>query len=133
MRLRRLRGLSQNSLAKRMGTQQPAIARIEAGDGNLRLTTLVALAKALDATVRIDIEPTEHLEQQQRAARWWETTKALDVSHVTNFFVHATINLTFQPPPAAQLGVARILSEEHVPIADFDIERAAEACLLAKG
>lgn len=45
---RKTKRLSQKALAKRMGTKQPAIARIEAGDTNLTLRTLAQLAFALE-------------------------------------------------------------------------------------
>ena len=60
MALRRLRGLSQAELANRVGTQQPAIARIEAARANIGLDTLRALAVALDAVVHVEISPAEN-------------------------------------------------------------------------
>ena len=72
MRLRRLRGISQAQLASRIGTKQPAVARIESGQGNPRLDTLAALARALGATVRVDLEPIEILGREAWHPRWWE-------------------------------------------------------------
>jgi transcriptional regulator with XRE-family HTH domain len=60
MTLRRLRGLSQAELAHRVGTQQPAIARIEAARANIGLDTLRALAVALDAVVHVEMSPAEN-------------------------------------------------------------------------
>ena len=60
MALRRLRGLSQAELANRVGTQQPAIARIEAARANIGLDTLRALAVALDAVVHVEMAPAEN-------------------------------------------------------------------------
>lgn len=76
LRLRRLRGLTQEQLAERMGTKQPAIARLERGHDNTTLKTLVAVAEALDATVRIDLDPVELLGREPRHARWWERMSA---------------------------------------------------------
>jgi transcriptional regulator with XRE-family HTH domain len=76
MRLRRLRGLTQEELAERIGTQQPAIARIERGASNTTLATLVKLADALGTTVRIDLDPVELLDQEPRYPRWWEREQA---------------------------------------------------------
>lgn len=59
IRLRRRRGMTQQELADRMHTQQPAVARIESGQSNMRLSTLVELARALDAVVSLDLEPQE--------------------------------------------------------------------------
>jgi transcriptional regulator with XRE-family HTH domain len=49
-RLRELReaaGLSQNELAHRLGCQQPAIARLEAGEASPNMRTLDRIANAL--------------------------------------------------------------------------------------
>lgn len=40
-------GLSQTQVAARMGTSQSAVARLEAGDGDLRLSTLERYAAAV--------------------------------------------------------------------------------------
>jgi len=45
--LRRAAGLSQTDVAARMGTSQSAVARLEAGDGDLRASTLERYAAAL--------------------------------------------------------------------------------------
>ncbi len=57
-RLRRIRGLTQAELARRVGTQQPAIARIEQGHMP-SLRTLLRIAEALDARLIIRLEPLE--------------------------------------------------------------------------
>src|SRR5437660_6282936 len=53
---RRALGLSQTEVAARMGTSQSAVARLESGDGDLRLSTLeryaAALGKRLDWRVK---------------------------------------------------------------------------------
>lgn len=76
LRLRRLRGLTQEQLAERMRTKQPAVARLERGHENTTLKTLIAVAEALDATVRIDLDPAELLGREPRGARWWEQVSA---------------------------------------------------------
>jgi predicted transcriptional regulator len=57
--LRRAAGLSQTEVAARMGTSQSAVARIESGDADVRLSTLdryaVALGHELD--IRLKGEP----------------------------------------------------------------------------
>lgn len=58
--LRRLRGLTQAELAEKIGTRQPAIARIEAALANVGLDTVRSLALALDAVVRIEMRPAEN-------------------------------------------------------------------------
>lgn len=80
LRLRRLRGMTQEQLAERIGTRQPAIARLERGHANTTLATIVAAAEALDATVRVDLEPVELLGHEPRPARWWERVTAPTVA-----------------------------------------------------
>lgn len=49
--LRRSQGLSQTEVAARMGTSQSALARLESGRADLRLSTLARYADALGADV----------------------------------------------------------------------------------
>lgn len=49
-RLRLKQGLSQRQLAERMGTQQPAVARWERVDCDLKISTLQDIARALGVT-----------------------------------------------------------------------------------
>jgi len=46
--LRRHRGLSQTEVAARMGTSQSALARLESGQADVRVSTLARYAAALD-------------------------------------------------------------------------------------
>ncbi|MGF1599868.1 MAG: helix-turn-helix domain-containing protein [Acidimicrobiales bacterium] len=50
--LRRSRGLSQTEVAARMGTSQSALARLEAGLADIRVSTLARYAAALDVDIR---------------------------------------------------------------------------------
>jgi DNA-binding XRE family transcriptional regulator len=55
--LREQCGLSQSQLAKLVGVSQPAIAKIESGKiKNLQLKTLLRTAKAMGATVKIQLQ-----------------------------------------------------------------------------
>ncbi|MCT8333162.1 helix-turn-helix domain-containing protein [Leptospira sp. 85282-16] len=59
IKLRKKRHLTQKDLALKIGTSQPAIARIESGNyRNLSLSLINKLAKALDA------EPVIHLKSK---------------------------------------------------------------------
>ncbi len=59
IKLRKKRNLTQKDLAEKIGTSQPAIARIESGNyRNLSLSFINRLAKALDA------EPVIHLKSK---------------------------------------------------------------------
>lgn len=49
-------GLSQTEVAARMGTSQSAVARIEGGQGDLRLSTLERYAAALELVVDWRVE-----------------------------------------------------------------------------
>lgn len=53
--LRTARGMTQAQLAARIGSSQAAIARLEAGGAEPRLSTLDAIARALGATLRIEV------------------------------------------------------------------------------
>lgn len=45
--------ISQTQLAKMVGTQQPAISRLEKGDHNTRISTLFRVADALDLDITL--------------------------------------------------------------------------------
>jgi transcriptional regulator with XRE-family HTH domain len=57
IRLRHECGVTQGELARRVGTRQPAIARLEAGRAVPSLDLVCRLADALDADVRVQVEP----------------------------------------------------------------------------
>jgi transcriptional regulator with XRE-family HTH domain len=58
--LRKRRGLNQTQLAELLGTKQPAISRVEQADyQNWNIKTLRSIAEALDARIRILIQPSE--------------------------------------------------------------------------
>lgn len=48
--------ISQMQLAKLVGTKQPAISRLERGDGNITLNTLLRVADALDSDLEISLK-----------------------------------------------------------------------------
>jgi ribosome-binding protein aMBF1 (putative translation factor) len=50
-------GLSQRELARRMGTSQAAIDRLESGGIGATLTTLQRVAMALDLEISIELKP----------------------------------------------------------------------------
>jgi predicted transcriptional regulator len=53
--LRIKKGLTQADVAKKMGTKQSAIARMESGDENLTIDSVQKMSEALGAKVRISI------------------------------------------------------------------------------
>lgn len=56
-RHRRQAGLSQTEIAARMGTSQSAVARLEAGRDDLRLSTLRRYADALGHHLKFGVTP----------------------------------------------------------------------------
>jgi transcriptional regulator with XRE-family HTH domain len=57
--LRREQGLSQTEIAARMRTSQSAVARLEAGREDIRVSTLRRYAGALGHTVRFGVAPVD--------------------------------------------------------------------------
>lgn len=57
VRYRSEHSLSQTALARIVGMQQPAIARLEAGEKNPTWETISRLARALDIEFLVDITP----------------------------------------------------------------------------
>jgi transcriptional regulator with XRE-family HTH domain len=57
--LRRSLRLSQTEVAARMGTSQSALARLEAGQSDARLSTITRYAAALDADVGFALRPRD--------------------------------------------------------------------------
>ena len=53
--LRQSRGLSQTEVAARMGTSQSAVARLEAGKADVRMSTLARYAEAMDTAIHYDV------------------------------------------------------------------------------
>jgi transcriptional regulator with XRE-family HTH domain len=57
--VRRAKGLSQTQVAARMGTSQSAVARLEAGQEDIRLSTLRRYAGALGHAVHFGVTATD--------------------------------------------------------------------------
>lgn len=56
LQLRKERKMSQETLAKRIGTTQSNVARMEAGNQNFTLSLLNKVANALDAKLEINLK-----------------------------------------------------------------------------
>jgi predicted transcriptional regulator len=65
-RMRQL-GISQGELARRMGTSRPYVTKLLSG-GNFTLQTMVKLAMAIDAVVRVRLEGNEVRAVQRQTA-----------------------------------------------------------------
>jgi transcriptional regulator with XRE-family HTH domain len=57
--VRQALGLSQTEVAARMGTSQSAVARLERGDADVRVSTLQRYAAALDCRVGFGLSDVE--------------------------------------------------------------------------
>ncbi len=57
---RRAIGLSQTEVAARMGTSQSAVARLESGDADVRLSTLERYAAAIGVELRWQLGGGDH-------------------------------------------------------------------------
>lgn len=67
--LRKRRGLTQAALAERTGVSQPMIAQIESGKlSNLTLKTLARTARALGASLKIDLVPRSPSRRRSRVS-----------------------------------------------------------------
>ena len=54
---RRAAALSQETVAERMGTSQPAVARLEAGEADVRLSTVERYAAAIGCRLEVHVGP----------------------------------------------------------------------------
>ena len=53
------KGLTQAELAKKVGTSQPSIARLESGEREPNISSLRAIAEALDCQLEVRLVPKE--------------------------------------------------------------------------
>lgn len=69
-RLRRWRGLTQDSLAELLGTGQSRISKIESAQENLSLDRLEDIARSLAASLHIELWPEEV--RRPLSLTWWQ-------------------------------------------------------------
>jgi len=67
--LRKHRKLTQATLAKKMGTSQAKVARIEGGRENVTLRTLEKAIVALEGRLSLSVSPAEL--ELPKASSWW--------------------------------------------------------------
>jgi DNA-binding XRE family transcriptional regulator len=63
---RRSAGLSQTEVAARMGTSQSAVARLEAGEADVRASTLERYAAAIGHQISWQLDGGQHTEEESR-------------------------------------------------------------------
>jgi transcriptional regulator with XRE-family HTH domain len=95
--LRKRRGLSQKQVADELKTGQPAISRVESADyRNWSFNTLRRLAGALDARLRVIIEPSEDVFSEYAGGND-QTSRSSSESNLTE------LQRIFDVPPSAPL------------------------------
>ncbi len=57
--------ITQRELADKTGTHQSSISRIESGEHDIRLSTLIEIAEALEASVEIRLVPTYYVDDEE--------------------------------------------------------------------
>jgi transcriptional regulator with XRE-family HTH domain len=65
IRRRKELGITQKELAERAGTHQSCVSRIESAEHDLRLSTLIQIAEALQARVRIRLIPLFYVDDEE--------------------------------------------------------------------
>jgi transcriptional regulator with XRE-family HTH domain len=96
IRLRKRRGLNQTDVARKLETHQPAISRVESADyRNWSFNTLRRLAEALDARIRVMIEPSEDVLSEYEGSM--PDQKKVDAPLSAQF--NQWINKGAAPPP----------------------------------
>ncbi|WP_323038904.1 helix-turn-helix transcriptional regulator [Gemmobacter sp.] len=121
LRTRRLqRGISQRDLAALLNMPQSHLSKIEAGKVDLRISTLAALAAALDLRIAVTV-PSE----DPAASRTDEAvaTNPTAARHVTSILVHLSALLRLRPDDAVLLGMKAAL--ETLASAEIDADRIA--------
>jgi transcriptional regulator with XRE-family HTH domain len=109
LRVRELRlaaGLSQSELARRVGTRQPNIARLEGGGGMPRLETLERLADALGVELHVSLRPSRRRSVARAASETRGTFRAVTAPNVSTAGAKATSPKAEKTAKAAPLGKA---------------------------
>jgi transcriptional regulator with XRE-family HTH domain len=99
--------MTQGALAKKMRTHQPAITRLESGRANPRLSTLVELAEALGATVRVEFQPVES--ERPVVTAWWCPPPEQTVMVINTTIINAAV---LPLPPAAPNLIGAAIPDE---------------------
>lgn len=84
-------GLSQRELARRAGTSQSAIARIETGRQSPSFDTLERIVKACDLELRVRLEPRDRHDEQliEEMLRLTPEQRLQSLADAASFFASA--------------------------------------------
>ena len=124
--------MSQAQLATKMSTRQPAVARLESGTSNPRFSTVIDLAEALGASVRLELVPLELLAQRPRTVPWWEPSASAPQFVQSGTFVlsvmiqHSTVNV-FPDLSRPAVTAASVIEEDAVVIQSDELAPSALA------
>jgi transcriptional regulator with XRE-family HTH domain len=125
IQLRKRRGLNQHQVADELNTKQPAISRVESADyRNWSFNTLRKLADALDARLRVYIEPFEDVVAEYAEARQKPTlTSVSDLQELfgvrksepsvrPSLLEETETGLAFSSPPQPAQTLSSVLESE---------------------
>jgi transcriptional regulator with XRE-family HTH domain len=96
--LRKKRGLNQQQVAEMIGTHQPAISRVEKADyQNWSFNTLRNIADALDARIRVYIEPSEDILREYENAEQTESPEEPELETAAAVYGIAPMSTSLAP------------------------------------
>lgn len=98
--LRKHRKLTQQTLARKMGTSQAKVARIEGGRENITLRTLEKAVVALEGRLGLSIAPAEL--DLPRAPNWWSAADADEATSAYRLQVPRVARGARRPPPGSR-------------------------------
>jgi predicted transcriptional regulator len=89
-------GLSQKELAERAGTHQSRISKIESAEFDVRLSTLIEIAEALDTELKIKMVPIVEHEHQDIGDFYKQLFKASSVVVSSDSSQNSTVNISLK-------------------------------------
>lgn len=110
--LREFRGMRQSDLADATGTKQSAISRLERGaDSGWSFSTMLKLAEALDARVKVTFEPAEDAIREIAHAEWDGRAAPADTGTISSTF-HIYTSINYNAPSKASRSKSTIYLKE---------------------
>ena len=112
------KGLSQEQLAKRIGTQRSNICRIEKGTQNLSLDLMLKIAEALDKDVSVMLEERSSTDEVMGAKQKAQLRRMVDFK----FTRHPSLNL----PEERLTAIEKQLGERTRELLSIPVQRSAK-------